>query len=103
MIVLAQQLSLEQKEVSDDNQFRQLVLSILQKDMLHTYSCIFSHSLTLEVYMEFVYRWHFFFIGEERCQLILHVYFSAKTIKNTNPSIVMLACQQIKRTCDKEL
>ena len=53
--------------------------------------------------MEFVYRWHFFFLGEERCQLILHVYFSNRTIKNNNPSIVMLACQQCKRTCDKEI
>jgi hypothetical protein len=60
-------MTTEQKELTEDNQFRQLVLCILQKDMLHNYQCIYSHALTLEVYMEFVYRWHFFFLGEERC------------------------------------
>ena len=61
--------------------------------MLHNFKSVYSSALTLEAYMEFVYRWHFFFVGEERCQLILHVFFSAKTIQNTNPTIVLMASE----------
>lgn len=74
MITLAEQLSTEQKAVTqgqeNQNQFYQLICYVLGKDLLHSLPVVSQSALTLGKYIEMVYRWSFFFHGEELCQLI---------------------------------
>lgn len=65
MITLGQELSTEQRsKATETSDFFKLINYILSKDMLTTYKCINSSALTLQKYMEMVYRWSCFYRGE---------------------------------------
>ena len=63
MIILAQELIPSQKQPGSD--YQNLITYVLQKDLLNTQKYIYSSSLTLEKYIEMVYRWSFFFKGDQ--------------------------------------
>ena len=71
--------------------------------MLNNFNSVNSSALTLEAYMEMVYRWQHLFQGEELCQMILHIYFSDKTVKNSNPYVVLKACKDCKKIVDNSI
>ena len=71
--------------------------------MLKNYTCINQNPLTIEKYMEMIYRWSFFFKGEQTPQLIQAVFLSDKTIYNSNVLVVKSACQILNRICIKQL
>ena len=62
------------------------------------YPCINGHSLTLEAFMDMIKVWAFFFEGERLSLLVLAVFFSEKTIRNTNPTVVQLTCKILNRS-----
>lgn len=51
--------------------------------------------------MEMIKVWAFFFEGERLSQLVLTVFFSDKTIRNCNPTVVQMTCLNINRICTK--
>jgi hypothetical protein len=79
---------------------KSLVEYVLSKDMLNQWGCINNYSFTLQKYIELMYRWAFYFKGEQLCQLILKTYFSQNSLGNLqHPEVIECACQNLKRTC----
>ena len=94
----------EQKQVSlEENHHYQLVSYVLSKDHLNTYPCISQHTLTLDKYIELVYRWSFFYKGEDLCQLIQAFFFNEKLIQNSEPSVVKTTCSYLNKIIAKNI
>lgn len=104
MITLGQELSAEQRaESTETSDFFKLINYILSKDMLSNFKCVNSSALTLQKYMDMVYRWSCFYRGETIAQLIDMVFFSDITISNSDPNVVRSACQVLNRICSKSV
>lgn len=93
MINLSVELTTQQKNMQneDSRDYFQLISYILGKDMLNNYPCL-NNPYCLEEYMQMVYRWSFFFTGDQLFQLIAHVFFNERTIFNQNPQVVKSTC-----------
>ena len=104
MIILTVEMTAEQKVPGspEAKDYLALITAVLNLDMLNNYPCA-NNALCLEEYMQLVYRWSFYFTGPQLCQLIANTYFSDKTIKSNNPSVVKAACQTLNRICVKNM
>ena len=54
----------KQKIMEDNPDCKNLIDYVLSKDMLNQWPCIYNYPLTLQKYIELMYRWAFFFKGE---------------------------------------
>ena len=104
MITLAQELKPEQKQASlEQNHHYQLISYVLSKDHLNTYACFSQHPLTLDKYIEMIYRWSFFYKGENLCQLIHAFFFNEKLMQNRDANVVKMTCSYLNKIVIKNI